>query len=35
MKTRVQDAYEALYTGKSYQHEVSLVDILLERRLGK
>ena len=35
MKTSVQDAYEALYTGKSYQHEVALVDVLLERRLGK
>lgn len=29
----VQDAYEALYTGKSYQHEIGLVDILLDRRL--
>lgn len=35
MRTRVQDAYEALYTGKSYQHEIALVDVLLERRLGK
>jgi SAM-dependent methyltransferase len=35
MQTRVQDAYEALYTGKSYQHEIALVDVLLERRLGK
>ena len=29
----VQDAYEALYTGKSYQLEIGLVDILLDRRL--
>jgi SAM-dependent methyltransferase len=29
----VQDAYEALYTGKSYQHEIGLVDVLLDRRL--
>jgi SAM-dependent methyltransferase len=28
-----QDAYEALYTGKSYQHEIGLVDVLLDRRL--
>lgn len=35
MLTRVQDAYEALYTGKSYQHETTLVDVLLDRRLGK
>jgi SAM-dependent methyltransferase len=35
MLTRVQDAYEALYTGKSYQHEIALVDVLLDRRIGK
>lgn len=35
MLTSVQDAYEALYTGKSYQHEIGLVDAMLERRLGK
>lgn len=35
MLTRVQDAYEALYTGKSYQHEVALVDKVIERRFGK
>jgi SAM-dependent methyltransferase len=29
----VQDAYEALYTGKSYQHEIGLVDVLLDRLL--
>jgi len=29
----VQDAYEALYTGKSYQHEIGLVDTLLDRLL--
>ena len=28
----LEDAYEALYTGKSYQHEIGLVDILLDRR---
>lgn len=28
-----QDAYEALYTGKSYQHEIGLVDVLLDRRM--
>jgi SAM-dependent methyltransferase len=31
----VQDAYEALYTGKSYQHEVGMVDAVLDSRLGK
>lgn len=35
MRISVQDAYEALYTGKSYQHEIALVDVMLERRLGK
>ncbi len=35
MLTRVQDAYEALYTGKSYQHEIALVEKVIERRLGK
>jgi SAM-dependent methyltransferase len=35
MHSSVQDAYEALYTGKSYQHEVALVDVMLDRRLGK
>ncbi len=34
MLTSVQDAYEALYTGKSYQHEMGLVDVVLDRRLG-
>lgn len=29
MFAHVQDAYEALYTGKSYQHEIGLVDRLL------
>ena len=29
----IQDAYEALYTGRSYQHEIGLVDILLDQRL--
>src|SRR5690606_5632155 len=33
--TSVQDAYEAIYTGRSYQHEMALVDVVLERRLGK
>lgn len=33
MFAHVQDAYEALYTGKSYQHEVGLVDKILDRRL--
>lgn len=35
MLIRVQDAYEALYTGKSYQHEIALVEKVIERRLGK
>jgi SAM-dependent methyltransferase len=35
MRISLQDAYEALYTGKSYQHEISLVDVMLDRRLGK
>lgn len=35
MLTSVQDAYEAIYTGRSYQHEMALVDVVLERRLGK
>lgn len=35
MRSSVQDAYEALYTGKSYQHEIQLVDVQLDRRLGK
>lgn len=34
MLTSVQDAYEALYTGKSYQHEMGLVDVVLDRRIG-
>ena len=34
MLTSVQDAYEALYTGKSYQHEIGLVDVVLDRRFG-
>lgn len=29
-----QEGYEALYTGRSYQHEIALVDALLDRRLG-
>lgn len=33
MFSHVQDAYEALYTGKSYQHEIGLVDKILDRRL--
>jgi len=33
MNTSVQDAYEALYTGKSYQHEMGLVDVVLDRHL--
>ena len=33
MFAHVQDAYEALYTGKSYQHEIGLVDKILDRRL--
>jgi ubiquinone/menaquinone biosynthesis C-methylase UbiE len=34
MLTSVQDAYEALYTGKSYQHEIGLVDVVLDKKLG-
>jgi SAM-dependent methyltransferase len=34
MLTSVQDAYEALYTGKSYQHEIGMVDVVLDRKLG-
>ena len=34
MINSVQDAYEALYTGKSYQHEVGLVDVVIDRKLG-
>lgn len=33
MLAQVEDAYEALYTGRSYQHEISLVDRLLDARL--
>lgn len=33
MNTSVQDAYEALYAGKSYQHEMGLVDVVLDRHL--
>ena len=29
----LEDAYEALYTGKSYQHEIGLVDVVLDRLL--
>jgi SAM-dependent methyltransferase len=34
MISSVQDAYEALYTGKSYQHEIGLVDVVIDRKLG-
>lgn len=34
MISSVQDAYEALYTGKSYQHEIGLVDLVIDRKLG-
>jgi SAM-dependent methyltransferase len=34
MLTSVQDAYEALYTGKSYQHEIGMIDVVLDRKLG-
>ena len=33
MFAHVQDAYEALYTGRSFQHEIGLVDKILDRRL--
>jgi dTDP-3-amino-3,4,6-trideoxy-alpha-D-glucopyranose N,N-dimethyltransferase len=33
MLSNVDEAYEALYTGKSYQHEIGLVDYLLDVRL--
>ncbi|MBK9548599.1 MAG: class I SAM-dependent methyltransferase [Gemmatimonadetes bacterium] len=33
MLAHVEDAYEALYTGRSYQHEIGLVDRLLDVRL--
>ncbi len=33
MSTVFQEGYEALYTGRSYQHEIGLVDALLDRRL--
>jgi len=34
MLTSVQVAYEALYTGKSYQHEIGMIDVVLDRKLG-
>lgn len=34
MLRNAQDAYEAIYTGKSYQHEIGLVDAVLDHRLG-
>ncbi len=35
MLTSVKDAYEAIYTGRSYQHEMGLVDFMIDSRLGK
>lgn len=34
MLTSVQHAYEALYTGKSYQHEIGMIDVVLDKKLG-
>ena len=33
MLAHVEDAYEALYTGRSYQHEIGMVDRILDVRL--
>lgn len=35
MLSSVKDAYEAIYTGRSYQHEMTLVDFVIDARLGK
>ncbi len=35
MLTSVKDAYEAIYTGRSYQHEMGLVDVVIDNRLGR
>lgn len=34
MQRSFQDAYEVLYTGRSYQHEIGMVDALLDRTMG-
>ena len=35
MLTTVKDAYEAIYTGRSYQHEMGLVDVVLDGKFGR
>jgi SAM-dependent methyltransferase len=35
MLTSVKDAYEAIYTGRSYQHEMGLVDVVLDGKFGR
>lgn len=35
MLTSVKDAYEAIYTGRSYQHEMGLVDVVLDNKFGR